>query len=269
MSKESILKVSEREQILSHRNKKQEKLYFEIFKESCSVLPLITHVEHTDNPEFLISHSAGVLGIELTQLFKVTNRPNAPQALESFRQQIVESAQKCCEKDIPPLQVKVWFSFDQKVPKNRPSEIKRLGQKLVELVKKWNYENPSSYRGVLRPSSEIPVPFSEINIIRRRSTHYWSINSAALQLNFPIEKIQSCIDEKNRRYEEYLKRCDECWLLIEVDIFKDSQSFGMHDQTGHRFESKFARVFYMDASHRKDLRELPIKRVKSYEKISS
>jgi len=257
-----MLKVSEREQILSHRNKKQEKLYFEIFKESCNVLPLITHVEHGDNPDFLISHSTEVLGIEITQLFKVTNHPNAPQALESFRQKIVESARKYCEKDIPPLRIRVWFNFNQKVPKNRTSEAKRVSRSLAAIVKKWHRKNRSEFSRTLKPP-EIPTIFSIIYIARFGSNHKWYVNNPAYELEFPIVKIQSCIDEKNRRYEEYLKRCDECWLLIVVNRFKDPLSFEIHDPTGHRFESKFERVFLMDASHRKELIELPIKRIKS------
>jgi len=247
---------------LSSRNKdrKEEAIHFELFKTSCKDLPLSSNPIHDDNPDFLISHSAGVLGIELTRLFKVTKHPNAPQALESFRHQIVDSARKCCEKDIPPLRVQVWFNFNQKVPKNRTPEIKRISRSLAAIVKKWHRKNRSEFSRTLRPP-EIPAIFSIIYIARIRSNHNWAVKNPAYQLNFPIVKIQSCIDEKNRRYKEYLKRCDECWLLIVVDIFRDSQSFEILDRIDHRFESKFERVYYVDASHRRDLRELPIIRI--------
>ncbi len=251
--------------MLNNRNKKSiEKLHLEYFKERCKELPLrADDDDYGENPDFLRKHSSGVLGVELTQLFKVTNHPNAPQALESFRQQIVESAQKLCEKDIPPLLVKVWFNFNQVVPKNRKPEIKRIGRVLAKSVKKWHRENPSEFHRVLRPPSEIPATFLMVSITRIHSHQDWAVITPAYQLNyFPIYEIQCCIDGKNRRYEQYLKKCDECWLLIVIDIFKDSQSFEMHDQEKHRFESKFERVFYMDASHRKDLLELHINRLK-------
>ena len=124
--------------MLNSLNKKGvEELHFAYFKECCKELPSCIHIEHGDNPDFLYTHSDGVIGIELTQLFKVTKHPNAPQALESFRQQIVESAQECCKNDVPPLFVRVWFNFYQVVPKNRTLEIKRIGRILAELVKKW------------------------------------------------------------------------------------------------------------------------------------
>jgi len=92
--------------------------------------------------------------------------------------------------------------------------------------------------------------------------HLWTVEGPAVVQNLTIEKIQSCINEKNCRYEEYLRKCDECWLLIVVNVFKDSQSFETPNRIDHRFESKFERVFYLDASHRKDLRELSINRLK-------
>ncbi len=249
---------------LNGQNKKNEgieELHFAYFKECCKEFPSSINIEHDDNPDFLYKHSSGVRGVELTQLFKVTKHPNAPQALESFRQQIVESAQKCCE-DIPPLYVRVWFNFNQKMPKNRISEIKRISQSLAEIIKKWHRENPSEFTNALGPP-EIPAIFFKIRIARIGSNHNWAVNNTANQLEFPIDEIQSCINKKNRLYEEYLKRCDECWLLIVFNIFRDSQSFEIPDRIDHRFKSKFERVFYMDASHRKDLRELPINRLKA------
>jgi hypothetical protein len=186
--------------------------------------------------------------------------------LESFRQQIVESAQKSCEKDIPPLLVKVWFNFNQVVPKNRKPEIKRISRALAELVKRLHQENPSRKYEILKPHMNISE-FYSISITRAWNGklglpyHLWDVEGPARVQNLTIEKIQSCISEKNCRYEQYLKKCDECWLLIAVDIFKDSQSFEIPGRINHTFESKFERVFYMDASHRKDLRELPIIRI--------
>jgi hypothetical protein len=247
----------------SRNNKSIEKIHFAYFKERCKELPSGIVDNDGENPDFLIKHDSGVLGIEHTQLFKITKHPNAPQALESFRKQIVDIAQKCCEKDIPPLMVRVWFCFNLVVPKNRTSEIKRIAQLLVEVVKKWHYENPSKPWEILE-LPEIPTFFHSVSIARSPYP-YWVVNEAALQQNFSnfsIERIQSRIDEKNLLYEKYRTKCDECWLLIIGNIFKDSQSFEIPDRIDHRFDSKFERVFYMDASHRKDLRELHINRIK-------
>lgn len=246
--------------MLSTRNKKNtEKLHFEYFKECCNEFPSCIHIKHDDNPDFLCKHRSGVLGVEHTQLFKITNHPNAPQALESFRKQIVESAKGYCS-DIPPLHVRVWFIFNQRVPKNRAVERKRISRSLAAIVKKWHRNNPNKKYEILKPPLQIPSLFLSLSI-SRSNYHWWIVDSAACQLNFPTKEIQDRISKKNRKYKEYLKKCDECWLLIVIDIFKDSQSFEIPDQIDHTFESKFERVFYLDASHRKDLRELPVIRI--------
>ncbi|MHC4310803.1 MAG: hypothetical protein ACYSSN_12785 [Planctomycetota bacterium] len=216
------------------RNKKSiEKLHLEYFKERCREFPLNVEDDddYGDKPDFLRKHSSGVLGVEHTRLFKVTNQPNAPQALESFRQEIVNSAQKCCERDIPPLLVKVWFYPNQVVPKRRKPEIKRISRALAGLIKKWHQENPSKFYETFRRASEMPAIF-RMSITRAWNGktglpyHLWTVEAPAVAQNFTIEKVQSRINEKNGRYAEYLKKCDECWLLIVVDIFRDSQSFG-------------------------------------------
>ncbi len=253
--------------MFSSRNKKSvEKRHFEYFRESCKELPAGIVDDDRENPDFLIKHGEGVLGIEHTQLFKITRHPNTPQALESFRHEIVESAQKLCGQDIPPLWVKVWFDFNQAVPKNRKPEIVRISRALAEFVKKWHEENPLRFRESFKLPSNVPTVF-QMSITNPQNAktgsfyHRWTVEGPALVQNLTAEKVQSCINEKNRRYEEYIEQCDECWLLIAVDTFKDSQSFDLPSPLDHRFESKFERVFCMDVSHRKDLHELPIIRI--------
>jgi hypothetical protein len=81
--------------MLGTQSKKNiERHHFEYFKECCKALPSCIQIKHNDNPDFLCVHSLGVLGVEHTQLFKITKHPNAPQALESFRKQIIESAKE-------------------------------------------------------------------------------------------------------------------------------------------------------------------------------
>lgn len=243
------------------KKKSQEKKHFELFKMRCNDLPPIDHFEHDDKPDFLIN--GGVLGIEHTRLPKETAPPSKGYAIEDFRQHIVDSARKYCEEDIPPLYVHVYFNSHQIMPKNRASEIKRISQLLAEIVKKRHYDNPSKAWEILEPesTSEISTIISHISITRCHH-HLWTVEGVALPQDLTIERIQSRIDEKNPRYTEYLKKCDECWLLIVVDVFKDSQSFKIDDKIlNNKFESKFERIYFMDASHRRNLWKLPITRI--------
>jgi hypothetical protein len=248
------------------KNKSEERKHFELFEMLCNDLPPIDRLEHDDKPDFLIEHSEEILGIEHTQLFKVTKHPSkgcAPQEIEVFMQHIVDSARKYCEEDIPPLYVNVYFNSHQIVPKNRASEIKRISQLLAEIVKKWHYDNPSKRYQILEleSTSEISTIISHISITRYHH-HHWTAEGAASVQNITVGIIQSCIDKKNPLYEKYLKKCDECWLLIVVDVFKNSQSFEIGGEiSNNKFESKFERIYFMDASHRRTLWKLPITRM--------
>lgn len=235
-----------------------ERIHFGYFKELCTELPSGKVHDEGERPDFVIEYSKGKLGIEVVRLFKEDSHPNSLQALEQYRTEIVNRARELCEKEIPPLLVFVWFTLNQKVPKNRKSEIERVSHDLAEYVKRWHRENPSKVVDELRPHLDI----SELSLMSighiNKDKHYWSTSECAVQENCTVEKLQERIKEKNAKYDVYLKRCDECWLLIVVNIFKNSQS--LVPVRNHRYESKFERVFCLDASHRKHLEELYIKR---------
>ncbi|MDH4201731.1 MAG: hypothetical protein OEV87_02425 [Phycisphaerae bacterium] len=241
---------------MSNQSKKIiEKIHFEYFKERCEGFPSGKIDRDGESPVFIIEYKEGKLGVEHTRLFKEDGHPNALQTIEGFRREIVRHAKELCEKDVSPLLVNVWFTFNQKVPKNRKSEIERIGGNIAELVRRWNKENPSKEYENLKPHLEVSEIFQMF--IARSPKHYWSMEGCAVEQKCSIEKLQKCIDEKNARYEKYLERCNECWLLIVVDVFKNSQS--LVPNLTHRYESKFKRVFCLDASHRKQLQELYVK----------
>lgn len=251
---------------MASQKKNIEKIHFEYFKERCIELPEGILDDDRENPDFLIKHSKGILGIEHTQLFKIKKHPNAPQALEAFRNQIIESSRNICEKDTPPLYVQVWFNFNQRVPLNRKKEIQRISMSLAEFVKKWHKENPNEFFQEFRNPNEISEVYQMIithigDGWAGLPNHRWTVEAPAVVYNFTIEHIQNCITEKNDRYEDYIKSCNNCWLLITFNAFKNSQSFEMPKQINHKFESKFERIFILDTSHRKELKELPILKV--------
>ena len=241
---------------MSNQSKKiLEKFHFEYFKERCKELPSGKVDDGGEEPDFVIEYNGSKLGIEIVRLFKEDGHPNSLQALEQYQKQIVKRARELCEKDIPPLDVFIWFTPNQKVPKDRNSAIERISHDLAEYVKRWHQENPSKVADELEPHMEI----SELSLIcigRNSDRHYWSAPNCAIEEICSMERLQERINEKNAKYEEYLKRCNKCWLLIVVDIFRNSQSLVI--EPNHRYESEFERVFCLDASHRKDLKELYI-----------
>lgn len=133
---------------------------------------------------------------------------------------------------------------------------------MAEVIIKWDRENPTRCYASLK-SPEIPSAFFSLSIFRlpQKNIYDWIVNEAAVQINIRIEEIQDSINKKNLLYDDYRKKCDECWLLLMINIFRDSQSFEISQIINHCFNSKFEKVFLMDGSYRKDLIELFINKI--------
>jgi len=87
-----------------------ERFQLDRFLESYPGAP-VGHIEKTTHPDFIISTTGKVVGIELTQLYKTNQNSNfPPRKIEAFRETIVR-----CAKDIynskngVPLDVGVLF----------------------------------------------------------------------------------------------------------------------------------------------------------------
>ncbi|MDO5437472.1 MAG: hypothetical protein Q4F80_04675, partial [bacterium] len=62
-----------------------------------------------------------------------------------------------------------------------------------------------------------------------------------------IEELQACIDEKNNKFESYIKKCDDCYLLVVLtDSSKGSFCFYTDVLLNHKYIFKFKEVFFYD-----------------------
>jgi hypothetical protein len=62
----------------------------------------------------------------------------------------------------------------------------------------------------------------------------------------PVEEIQACIDEKQTKIPNYIRRCDECWLLIGVDEWTVPEAVAITEQLNtHVFSGDFRRLFFL------------------------
>jgi hypothetical protein len=62
----------------------------------------------------------------------------------------------------------------------------------------------------------------------------------------PIHLIQEVIDSKQLKLPQYLKKCDECWLLIGVNEWAASEAFTLTGQgVAHAFNARFSRLFFI------------------------
>jgi len=72
-----------------------------------------------------------------------------------------------------------------------------------------------------------------------------------VNFNFNTE-LQALINEKNIKYNRYIKKCDKCWLVVIVDRSQRDEVFDFErDMQGEVFRSSFDSVYFFDIRQRK------------------
>ena len=62
-----------------------------------------------------------------------------------------------------------------------------------------------------------------------------------------IALLEGAIKEKSQRLDDYLHRCDECWLLIVAPSFKPSGMIHPDKRSlSHAYASPFGRTYFLD-----------------------
>jgi hypothetical protein len=204
-------------------------------------------IEDSESPDFLITNHSKILGVEIVRLFQSCSSEQIETiAVENSQDYIIQEAKKICElKGIEPLEVHIFFgNCPDIVSANKKdiafqlahSIILRLPPKenIVEIIN--DYEN------------DIPEVIHSFSIVNYSclTRHHWSIPRAGfIQENF-TQEMQVAIDDKNKKYDGYLDKCDECWLIIDAPGDSPSSFFDPTDETkNHTYNSKFTKTFFV------------------------
>ena len=234
----------------------QEQFHFELFKKRYEEWRDGEEKRGKDKePDFLIKYPDETLGIELTEPYrpKAKGQIVCPAKREGSLRKVVEDAQIIYEKkSVPTLYVNVFFNPTTENIRIKTSQLRQLSKTLAELIEVWNKNNPSSSSDILRPGSKIPE-ISHIAITRITSCDKisWTKEGAFWNKTDCISDLQKRINEKNEKYEEYRKNCDDCWLLMVANKWNPAQGFDVDFSdkvTDHTYQSKFSKTFYLEVT---------------------
>jgi len=250
---------------MTRRSQKQEewydfKLFEELLRSKLREILTYTKLDHKEDPDFRITQSTSVLGIEHTQLFfiKTSGDHHTPAAEDSFRKKIVQEAKKCCEeKGVPPLWVKIFFNdvSHLKSRKDKDSLVNDIAKFVEQQWRcgKLSFRNELKIKNRNREVFYMTISPGVMNGKKWLDEHLWQPHYASeVDTNFTYQ-LQETIHKKGEKYQDYLENCEECWLLIVVDRRNPAQRFGIEfdkNAQANRYQSKFARVFYMDTFER-------------------
>jgi hypothetical protein len=204
-----------------------------------------------EKPDFVVHQPQAPLGIEITELHREKGGTDryTPAQKTGFSQKIVDDARQLCERwGVPPLWVTVWIIGGLGHVQGRRDR-KTLSEKLASLVQQWSNANPQDSRAWLKPWDVLPEIF-QIGIFRRQGyEHLWEWNAGAVAVGpVSIDALQKRIGEKDNEFEEYRRRCNECWLVIVGDPCEPSMGadIGLDPAARtYKYRSKFDRIFFL------------------------
>ena len=219
-------------------------------------------VEEREGPDFLVRLDEREIGVELTKLF-VPHRTNThpPQANESSSERFVLHARRFYkESGGPPVHVRVCFA-----PRANRTALNRGGENaaaLATFVCKLDL-GPGEVANCGSEEcdrAQLPREISFVHAlgVPDHGMAHWVVARAGWAAPLTIEALQSRIDEKSRRLNQYKEVAAENWLIVVSDGTRPSQLFTTPSAlVASQVTSPFFRTFYFGYPDR-DLIELGV-----------
>jgi hypothetical protein len=76
--------------------------------------------------------------------------------------------------------------------------------------------------------------------------HRWSRDHLNVVTVDPITLLQEAIDKKEGKLQDYLAKCDECWLLVGVDEWTAPEAIHFTQRgTDYVYRCRFSKLFFL------------------------
>jgi hypothetical protein len=240
---------------MDSEKKRHERFLLDRFLERQEITPTCIHP--FESPDFLIELEGRKVGIELTELFKRSNRSEAHpqlkdkpllQAVESITDLIVSKARKIYfDAGNPPVQSTILFSDQLTADKKKADQIAELIAGLIQSMSLQDSEEVSwglSEDEYGHPLSELVDTIHTYRVPECRFAH-WTVGRPGLVAPLTPKHLQEVIGEKAKRLDAYKKHAKEIWLLIVADCTHPSQMFYVApDFPLGLVSSPFTKTFY-------------------------
>jgi hypothetical protein len=178
--------------------------------------------------------------------------------LKGLHRGIVRKAERLAtDQDLPPLHVQVLFhDHFYRYPNKGEQAVHGLFDTILRNLERIlkmetgdsvNVDPPSPFVGISMVLATTGTAYSKTWLTH----HRWEVMEPGLVTIGFARELQDAITAKNAKIDEYLKACDECWLLVVADRTKADQKFHFtSEMQGNVYESNFERVFYLEIAER-------------------
>jgi len=198
--------------------------------------------EKSERPDYLLKYSGGVIGLEITALSN-SKRSEIRSAQDKVFQKAMQIAEEKC---LPIMEVTAKFRADSnKINiENAAIELVNIIQSKLCEITNDNIYYLQDFGG--KYFSIIFANLGTINGINWLKNHRWHHSYMNFVSIDPINDLQNTIDVKSKKINEYLKHCDECWLLIGVDEWSASEAVDLTEKgINHVYISRFKKTFFL------------------------
>jgi hypothetical protein len=210
----------------------------------------VGEIVDTESPDFLIKQNSKIIGVELVDYVRgQIEGESVERRNEVLWQKVANKAKEFFEAkhNIPLL---IHFHWNKR-HFLRQAEISQLANDVVRVVE--NHIPAQLFGNIRIGLDELEGTLLEnvchsitITRVRNDKQSLWSFISSgwlAVQAN----EIQHLIDAKNDKAQEYLRRCDEIWLIIVADGHYITSNIDLPELTANNvYTSLFEQVLVYD-----------------------
>lgn len=219
---------------------------------------ITSHIE-TEQPDFIFDTGDNKkIGFEITRFFMKSKHCEALRFLKTIGNKL---CQYCLKKYNVPISIiidkydrKKWEAKTLKEHLERvynPGFIdifneKEIKSKIEPVIDK-KIRELQTFPKLIKETIEINgeyLIFSICGFPNIDGKFDCNVNNACISWPDPFDKLQEEIDKKNKKYDGYLKKCDECFLLVYIpNVTEGNYCHFTEEITNHKFNSKFESVF--------------------------
>jgi hypothetical protein len=206
-------------------------------------------IEDFEEPDFVLHTNSHEIGIELTDLYWSSSPDTVPrQSQESICANIVRRACDSYSKlSLPALHVSVHFNYRHTLLK---ADMVPIAEKIVKVVSRNVPSAGNSFREEYNWFNRdyFPEKVHAINSwhFDSMTESFFSAPSAVFVPPLKKEHINEVLTRKEKKYQQYRKRCNQIWLLINADGSQLSTAYDFDPALlNERFTTSFDRVFLM------------------------
>lgn len=220
-----------------------------------SVAALMSHlgmdclVESDDPPDTVLETEAGKIGVEVMDV--MADQPGECRQRKAEEEKIYKLAKDHLQSDPRISPHWICFKFHQKYLKEklRARNVKVLcdfvRMNLAKSIVPECYEDAEGNEDGVN----LPVEFEQIklSLVEDWPARLPPPNSGGFYSDQTGPEVAKAIAKKESKLPEYLKRCDQCWLLL---VTIPDNAMGLFEwsleKEDHTFDTGFDRVFLYD-----------------------